>query len=91
MWSGSLNLSYKVEDNPVLVLKNRTRVSEALGKLPEKFIIHAQTHSNNCLVVTHNTKQEELENTDAVITAEKGLMIAVMLILLLIFSWSSYF
>jgi len=75
---GSLNLSYMVGDDTSLVLKNRSAIANAFGIEVSKFIIPTQTHTNTCKIITSATKQEELENVDAVITNEKGILIAVM-------------
>jgi YfiH family protein len=75
---GSLNLSFKVGDDATLVSKNRNKLAEAFDVSPDKLIFPVQTHSSHVKIVTKDTKPEELEDTDAIITAEKGILISVM-------------
>lgn len=73
---GSLNLSFRVGDDPTCVAKNRTMISNALGIDYKKLIIPVQTHSANIGLV--ETGKDIWEDTDALVTNKKGLCIAVM-------------
>jgi YfiH family protein len=75
---GELNLSYKVGDDPKRVDRNRSRLAEVFGISSEKIIFPVQTHSNHIKIVTASTKAEDIEDTDAILTNEKGIMISVM-------------
>ncbi len=75
---GSLNLSFKVGDETELVSKNRNKLAEAFNISPDKLIFPVQTHSSHVKIVTSTTRPEDLEDTDAIITAEKGILVSVM-------------
>ncbi|HVD99599.1 MAG TPA: peptidoglycan editing factor PgeF [Cytophagaceae bacterium] len=75
---GGLNLSYKVGDNPEHVQKNRALLANAFSVSADKLIFPVQTHSNYIKTVTEKITPEDLEDTDALITNTKGIMIAVM-------------
>lgn len=75
---GALNLSFKVGDDPELVEKNRADLAAAFGISSDKLLFPVQTHSNNVKIVSSKTTPIELEDTDAIITSEKGLLISVM-------------
>jgi YfiH family protein len=75
---GALNLSYNVGDDPAAVAHNRALLAEAMKVVPGRLVFPVQTHSNHVQVVMSTTPPEQLAATDAVITAEPGLLIAVM-------------
>lgn len=75
---GGLNLSFKVNDETINVIKNRNLLSDSLGINTEKIIFPSQTHTVNVKVVTESTKENDLEETDAVICNTKGICICVM-------------
>lgn len=75
---GELNLSFKVNDEKANVVENRKRLAEAMGVISEKILFPSQTHSTNIKVIESNTSDKDLEDTDAILTAEKGLLISVM-------------
>lgn len=74
----SLNLSYKVNDSKKNVDKNRKKLIDGLNISDSKILIPDQCHTSNVYVVTENTMQEDLQETDAVITITKHLCIAVL-------------
>jgi len=74
----SLNLSFKVGDDITKVSENRAILASAFGIGLEKLIFPVQTHSNNIKIVNASTNPAELENTDAIVTNDKGVLIAVM-------------
>ena len=76
--TGELNLSFRVEDKPENVKENRRKLAQALQVRPELLFFPAQTHSCNIKLVKAETKQEDLEDTDALITDTPGICIAVM-------------
>ena len=73
---GSLNLSFKVGDHDENVISNRKTLAKAIGIDHSALIFPVQTHSSN--VVSVYTGKENLEDTDALITREKGICISVM-------------
>lgn len=75
---GGLNLSYKVGDDPGLVTQNRQSLAKAFSVDAHRLIFPVQTHSSNIKVVGTTTSAEALEDTDALITKEKGVVISVM-------------
>lgn len=75
---GGLNLSFKVGDNPERVEKNRAMVAEYMKVSPDRLIFPVQTHENKVVSVTSKTSADQLDCTDALMTNEKGISIAVM-------------
>lgn len=73
---GSFNLSFKVGDDPDNVEENRIRLAKYLNISSGKLIFPVQTHSLNVRLV--KTGMEDLEETDALISDQKGICIAVM-------------
>jgi polyphenol oxidase len=74
----SFNLSYKVNDVHEHVVENRRRLALAIGVEPNRLVFPTQTHSNNIKRVLANIPQDDLEDTDALITNVPALCIAVM-------------
>jgi hypothetical protein len=81
----SLNLGLHVDDQPADVLENRRRVAAALGADPADFVFCKQAHSNQVHVVTSadrgrgtRTQDDAVANTDALVTAEPGVVLTVM-------------
>lgn len=75
---GEFNLSFRVNDSRENVLENRRRLAEAFHIKPQKVIFPSQTHSTNVKVFGTNSTEETLEDTDAIITNERGVLISVM-------------
>lgn len=75
---GGFNLSYKVNDIAQQVTDNRNLLAQSLLVPQQHLFIPVQTHSLNIQIVTSKTVSEALENTDALITAEKNIAIATM-------------
>lgn len=73
---GSLNLSFKVGDSIDNVVNNRKTIAESLGVSYDKLVFPDQTHSVNIKEV--KSGNEDLSDTDALITNTKGICIAVM-------------
>jgi YfiH family protein len=74
----SLNLSFIVEDDPEKVRKNCALLADYLDIPKERLFFPDQCHSANVKEVSKNTKPEELTNTDALVTHEKQLCVAVL-------------
>lgn len=75
---GSLNLSFKVGDDPQNVIANRTIVAEFLGLSVSNLVFPDQTHTSNVQVVNSLGDLSHLENTDAVITNKPQICLCVM-------------
>lgn len=71
-------LSFSSSPDRNFILANRSKVANALGILPEKLVMPSQVHKTRIVNVTSLTTKEELMETDALITSEKGICIAVM-------------
>ncbi len=74
----SFNLSYKVNDNPEHVAKNRSLLASSMGIGADKLVFPQQTHKNKVQVVTDATQEIDLAETDGVVTNIKGICLAVM-------------
>ncbi len=75
---GTFNLSYQVTDSLENVKENRCRLAQALGITADNLLFPAQTHSNHVVKVQLGTTQDEIKDTDALITNSKELCISVM-------------
>lgn len=75
---GELNLSYKVGDDPEKVAQNRKLLAEEFTLESAKLVFPVQTHSNHVRLVYADTLAESLDDTDAIVTNEKGILISVM-------------
>lgn len=75
---GSMNLSFSVNDHPDNVRENRWRLATELGIAPTQLFFPRQTHSNNVKLVDIDTRPEDLQDTDALITHTPGICVAVM-------------
>jgi len=73
-----LNLSYTVGDEEQNVTANRNLLAAAMEAPPEKLVFPKQTHSVNIRIVTSGNYHEPIPDTDALVTAETGLALAVM-------------
>lgn len=71
-------LSYSSSPNGSEIEENRNVMAHAMGISPAKLYFPWQVHKTNIVTVTSSTKKETLQETDALLTAEKGVGIAVM-------------
>lgn len=76
----SLNLSFRVGDDPRRVLANRQRLAEALGYDPGRMVCGQQVHGVNVALVTPReagagalTPETALSSTDALVSDTPGL------------------
>ncbi|OPC83304.1 laccase [Embleya scabrispora] len=72
-----LNLGDHVGDDPRAVAANRARTAEALGLSADRVVWMNQVHGNTVAVSTGPTA-EPVPGTDAVVTATRGLALAVL-------------
>ncbi|WP_288831317.1 peptidoglycan editing factor PgeF [uncultured Corynebacterium sp.] len=73
----SFNLGEHVGDDPAAVAANRARLANVLGLAPERFVWMEQLHTNTVAVVD-GPRPDPVEATDALITAEPGLALCVL-------------
>lgn len=73
-----LTLSFSSSPDKELIRNNRKQVAEAMGISADKLVFPSQVHLTNIVNVTRETSKESLLDTDALITQERGLCIAVM-------------
>jgi polyphenol oxidase len=71
-------LSYSSTPDKDAVRRNRKALAESLGITEQKLVLPSQVHKTNIVHVTSRTEKEELMDTDALITSEPGVCIAVM-------------
>ncbi|MBA4053139.1 MAG: peptidoglycan editing factor PgeF [Marivirga sp.] len=71
-------LSYSSTPDKEHVNRNRVLLAEAMQVKPSKLHFPSQVHKTRVLHVTHQTLKDELLETDALITSEQGICIAVM-------------
>lgn len=71
-------LSLSSTPDKELIHANRTLLAEAMGIKSHELFFPSQIHKTGIVRVTRSTPKEELTDTDALITAEKGICIAVM-------------
>lgn len=76
--ASSLNLGFIDNDNEECVKKNREILCEAIRVPYQKLLFPQQCHSANIAEVTSETSQEEIAETDAIITKEEGIAIGVL-------------
>ena len=79
-----LNLGFGTNDKPENVLENRYMLAESIGTPLDWFVFPRQTHSENIEIVSAQhrglgtiTRDDALDNTDALITAEKNVLITI--------------
>jgi len=73
----SFNLSTAVGDDPAAVVTNRARLAAELRVPPDRLVWMDQVHGTGVRVVD-SPATEPLAATDAVVTAEPGLVLAVL-------------
>lgn len=71
-------LSYSSSPDKELVRANRAKLADAMGVQPDRLVMPSQVHKTRIVTVTSSTSKDELMETDALITSEKGICIAVM-------------
>jgi YfiH family protein len=71
-------LSFSSSPDRTFIQQNRSLVAIAMGIESSSLYFPSQVHKTRILQVTKNTGKEELLETDALITNESGLCIAVM-------------
>lgn len=71
-------LSYSSSPDRNEVFQNRNALAKALHLSEDRLYFPSQVHKTRIVTVTSSTKKEELAETDALLTAEKGIGIAVM-------------
>ncbi len=71
-------LSYSSTPDRQHVERNRLLLAEAMDVLPSRLHFPSQVHQTRIVNVTQHTLKNELLETDALITAEPGICIAVM-------------
>lgn len=73
----AFNLGDHVGDDPAAVAANRQRLAEGIGLAPERLVWMEQVHSRTVAVVD-GPQKGPLPATDAVVTAARGLALAVV-------------
>lgn len=73
-----LTLSYGSSPDKEVIRNNRKQVADAMGITTDKLVFPSQVHLTNIVNVASTTQKDSLLDTDALITQEKGLCIAVM-------------
>lgn len=63
-----LNYGLNVQDDPLVVSQNRNEIKNLLNTPHAHVVVPFQTHSNNISIVDHSNKNNEFNNTDALIT-----------------------
>jgi polyphenol oxidase len=71
-------LSYSSSPNREEVKNNREQIAKALGIHESELFLPSQVHKTRVVHVAKNMNREELMDTDALITNERGVCIAVM-------------
>lgn len=71
-------LSFSSSPDREEIRGNRGRLAEALGIHEDCLIFPSQVHKTRIVHVTHGISKQELMETDALITNERGLCLAVM-------------
>ncbi|MEV7508763.1 peptidoglycan editing factor PgeF [Streptomyces sp. NPDC089922] len=73
-----LNLGGAVGDDPAAVLANRARAAGSLGLDPDRVVWMNQVHGRDVAVVDGPWGDAEIPAVDAVVTARRGLALAVL-------------
>jgi polyphenol oxidase len=71
-------LSLSSTPDKELIRSNRTLLAEAMGVKTTELFFPSQVHKTRIVNVSSHTPKQELHDTDALITNEKGICIAVM-------------
>src|SRR5687767_4973350 len=75
---GEFTLSYSSSPDKELIRKNRHKLSIAMGVDENRLVLPSQVHKTKIVNVTSKTTKEDVMETDALITSERGICIAVM-------------
>lgn len=75
---GEFTLSWSSSPDRLYIEKNRQQLATAMGVDYSHLFFPSQVHQTRIVHVTRNTKRESLQETDALITNEPGVCIAVM-------------
>ena len=76
--SREFTLSFSSSPDRDEIRRNRSRLAGALDIPEDHLIFPSQVHKTRIVQVTHGISKQELMETDALITNEKGLCLAVM-------------
>lgn len=71
-------LSLSSSPDRKMIEQNRALVAASMGTHPTHLFFPSQVHETRIVHVTANTSREELAGTDALVTSERGVCIAVM-------------
>jgi YfiH family protein len=71
-------LSYSSHPDRAFIDANRLKLAGAIGVAANRLFFPSQVHETRIVTVTVETQKEDLMKTDALITNEKGICIAVM-------------
>lgn len=71
-------LSYSSSPNRAEIRNNRSKLASAMGVADDRLLFPSQVHETQIVRVTSETAVAALQRTDALITNENGLCIAVM-------------
>jgi polyphenol oxidase len=71
-------LSFSSSPDRSFIQKNRSLLAAAMGVESTRLYLPSQVHKTRIVLVTNDTKKEELLETDALITNTPGICIAVM-------------
>jgi polyphenol oxidase len=74
----AFTLSLSSSPDKRLVENNRKALAGAFNISPERLVFPSQIHKTRIVQVTPSTTKEEVADTDALVTTERGLCIAVM-------------
>lgn len=75
---GEFTLSLSSHPDRDIVVKNRDILARSMGIAPSRLYFPSQVHKTRIVKVTTETKKNEVMETDALITNEKGICISVM-------------
>jgi polyphenol oxidase len=76
--AGEFTLSFSSSPDKDFIRSNRATLAGSLGIAPENLVMPSQVHKTRIVNVTSRTTKDELMETDALITKEKGICVAVM-------------
>ena len=76
--SNDFTLSLGSTTDKLLVIRNRSSIADAMGVNADKLFFPSQVHKTRVVHVTSSTSKDELQETDALITNEQHVCIAVM-------------
>lgn len=76
--NGEFTLSFSSVPNKTVIHQNRSMLAEAMGIQASDLYFPSQVHKTRILHVTRATSKDELIDTDALVTSDRGICIAVM-------------